>query len=388
MGNTKMQNVVRSGLLLAAVSGVLTVSATRAKADAEYTITNLGIGSGQPFGNTTASSINNNGEVVINSSANPVLYNGGYTPVSPAGSTLSQVNDSGLAVGYTSSSQAGYTTASSPTLNTSLGTLTGGGATMALGVNPTGSYGSATIVGTAINSIGRNQAVTWTGPSGTISALSPSNSSAWDITSDNAFSEALAINSGLIVGQATTNTDSPDAFITNGTAFKDIAPAGSVESVAEAVNSSGFAVGNSTPDDVNQFAFVYSPADGGITTLLPTLGGTIYESDASSINASGLIVGQSDAADDSNIHAVLYTTSGGIIDLNDEIATGSGWVLEDATSINDNGDIVGYGTYDDGIDGPVQDAFLLTPASVPEPTSAALVMGAGLFLLGRRRRVN
>lgn len=43
-------------------------------------------------------------------------------------------------------------------------------------------------------------------------------------------------------------------------------------------------------------------------------------------------------------------------DLNNEIAPGSGWVLEGATTINDHGQIVGYGKHN-GQDA----AFLLTP---------------------------
>jgi hypothetical protein len=54
-------------------------------------------------------------------------------------------------------------------------------------------------------------------------------------------------------------------------------------------------------------------------------------------------------------HAVIYT-NGKPQDLNRLIPKGSGWVLEAATSINDVGEIVGYGTLHGQEHG-----FLLTP---------------------------
>jgi len=54
-------------------------------------------------------------------------------------------------------------------------------------------------------------------------------------------------------------------------------------------------------------------------------------------------------------HAVLWS-GGKVMDLNALVAVNSGWVLEDARSINDAGQIVGRGAYRGK-----EHAFLLTP---------------------------
>jgi len=54
-------------------------------------------------------------------------------------------------------------------------------------------------------------------------------------------------------------------------------------------------------------------------------------------------------------HAFLWS-GGSMKDLNDLIPAGSGWVLTEATGINDSGQIVGNGTL-----GGVERAFLLNP---------------------------
>ena len=67
-------------------------------------------------------------------------------------------------------------------------------------------------------------------------------------------------------------------------------------------------------------------------------------------------------------------------DLNNDISSGSGWTLDEATGINDKGQIVGYGTNPSG----QSEAFLLTP--VPEPSTLALGgMGMAAFWGWRRR---
>ena len=76
-------------------------------------------------------------------------------------------------------------------------------------------------------------------------------------------------------------------------------------------------------------------------TDLGTLGGT--DSYANSINASGTMVGTSYITGNSVQHAFISSV-GAILDLNNLIPEGTGWVLQDARGINDNGWIVGYGT--------------------------------------------
>ena len=71
-------------------------------------------------------------------------------------------------------------------------------------------------------------------------------------------------------------------------------------------------------------------------------------------------------------------SNGTATDLNNVIASSSGWTLTGAGAINDNGWIVGYGTNSSG----QSDAFLLTPT--PEPSTCALGALGFLGLVGSR----
>jgi probable HAF family extracellular repeat protein len=73
------------------------------------------------------------------------------------------------------------------------------------------------------------------------------------------------------------------------------------------------------------------------------------------INNKGEVVGYSIDGTTGNTRAVLWQNNG-LIDFNTLIATGSPWYLQAASSINDAGQIVGWGT----INGNVH-AFLATP---------------------------
>jgi hypothetical protein len=96
---------------------------------------------------------------------------------------------------------------------------------------------------------------------------------------------------------------------------------------------------------------------------------------------------------DSISHSYLYATlwsDGNAINLNDELtSSGIGWTLQGAQSINDFGQIVGYGINPEG----ALDAFLLTPclwcgaSAVPEPSTWAMMLigFAGLGFAGFRR---
>ena len=95
------------------------------------------------------------------------------------------------------------------------------------------------------------------------------------------------------------------------------------------------------------------------------------------INAAGQVVGWSYTSGGA-YDAFLYS-SGSMVDLNSLIAPSSGWTLLQANAVNDNGQIVGYGTYEGETE-----AFLLTPTPAP-PTALLLVPGlAGLAAVRRR----
>lgn len=69
---------------------------------------------------------------------------------------------------------------------------------------------------------------------------------------------------------------------------------------------------------------------------------------------------------------MLWDENDAISNLNVEIPTSAGWVLLEVQDINDSGQIV-----DDGLIEGVNQAFLLTPVAVPEP-SLLLPLGIGL----------
>ncbi len=125
---------------------------------------------------------------------------------------------------------------------------------------------------------------------------------------------------------------------------------GAFQTVPTDINNFGQVTGGvNTWQNLYSHAFFYSS---GKMTDIGTLGGALSRGRA--INNRGQIVGDSSTADNSS-HAFLYQ-NGKMIDLNDLIPSGSGWVLNSATDINDAGQIVGYGTRYG-----TERAFLLTP---------------------------
>ena len=124
-------------------------------------------------------------------------------------------------------------------------------------------------------------------------------------------------------------------------------------SYAFAINSSRQIVGYSTSLAGTPHAFRYS---GMTMTDLGTLGG--QESYAFSINSSGMVVGYTVSQKQQVIPFIAtFIPSGPVmVNLNNLLPTGSGWELQDARSINDNGWITGYGI----INGQ-QHAYILKP---------------------------
>jgi probable HAF family extracellular repeat protein len=81
-----------------------------------------------------------------------------------------------------------------------------------------------------------------------------------------------------------------------------------------------------------------------------------YPRQPRAFNNCDVVVGSFGPFADAN-HAFVWESSQGFRDLNDLIAPASGWKLKAATSINNNGEIVGWGDYKDS----ENTGFLLVP---------------------------
>jgi len=120
-------------------------------------------------------------------------------------------------------------------------------------------------------------------------------------------------------------------------------------------------------------AFIYG---NGTYTSIGVLGD--YQDYATSINSGGQVVGYLTTGEYTAGTAFIYS-DGTLATLN-SLMTGSGWSFDQASGINDLGQIVGTGENPSG----QTDAFLLTPV-VPEPATVS-VLAAGVLGLWMRRR--
>ena len=120
--------------------------------------------------------------------------------------------------------------------------------------------------------------------------------------------------------------------------------------------------------------FVYS---GGHMIDLGSFNNAWPNGAAYGINTAGQIVGYMENGTTNAGHAFLYS-NGQMSDLNSLISPTSGWTLEQAFSINDNGQIVGEGIAPSG----QVESFLLTP--VPEPSVLVLLSLAAFSAMAWR----
>jgi probable HAF family extracellular repeat protein len=178
-------------------------------------------------------------------------------------------------------------------------------------------------------------------------------------------SRAYAINdNGWVTGQS----DGFNAFLyRDGVGMTYLGPG-----VGRAINEQGTVVGD------NGVGFGLATLyRNGETTLLGHLGGN--GSLAFSINRSEQVVGTS-LDGENRFRAFIWSEQDGMVNLNDRIDPNSGWILGDATAINDAGQIVGLGLFNGK-----QTAYLLN--AVPEPSTwALLLLGTGALLFLRRRK--
>lgn len=199
-------------------------------------------------------------------------------------------------------------------------------------------------------------------------------------------------NSGQVVGEADTTNSYNRAFLYSNDTMQDLGTlSNDINSIAFGINDAGQVVGISGSSNGETRAFLYTA---GYMQDIGNLGGT-NGTYARGINISGEIVGSSGLSGDTNSHAFLYANNtmqdlgtlggypysgadginnggqvvgtsahaflwqnGTMYDLNNlVIITNAGWNLQEATAINDKGQICGYGINPSG----QTHAFLLSP---------------------------
>jgi probable HAF family extracellular repeat protein len=153
---------------------------------------------------------------------------------------------------------------------------------------------------------------------------------------------------------------------------------------AMAVNSAGTAVGWGNFGGINPLGGCNAVefTGSGTALMLGNLGAlgagndVVPDDTALGINDSGIVVGTATTSSGVNDAFIYYPSSNRTMqDMNTVFASviPSGWSLTAATAIDDNGDIIGYGTYHGTTEG-----FLIAAATVPEP-STLLLLATGLM---------
>ncbi len=229
---------------------------------------------------------------------------------------------------------------------TDLGTLSGGNSSCAFQINSSGE-----IAGDSFLSGGLVDATSWTGK--TIKSLGSLPKAI--------FTAGLGINdSGYVVGESVFGYGPPftsHGFFWSGSKMEDLGTlSGGITSMANAINTGGVIVGQSDGTKTAGLWHAVLWNSSHKIQDLGTLPGGNY-SIAFAINDSDVVVGYGNALN-ASAHAMIWTSAAGMIDLNDLIPSNSGWLLVNANSINNLGQITGY-----GMKGGKNHAFVLTPQS-------------------------
>lgn len=328
-----------------------------------YSYTDLGQG--------VAWAINSGGQIAgAQSDANNIYHaaiwnNGVATRLDALGagsSSATSINRYGQAVGYSETSIGStiHATLWSNGKVTDLGTL-GGNNSYASDINDQGQ-----IVGSA-DTGGRvyRHAAMW--QDGKVIDLDP--------TEYSGASSATAINnSGKVVGALNNQSMTTlVATIWSGSTPRHLYVNNSWSSSANDVNDHGDVTGSYLGSDRNSHAVVWTQEG------LLDLGNNGISSSGSAINNHRQVVGYS--LNPNSAYSLAYLWDGSnAIDLNSFLSAetrAAGWVLIEATDINDAGTIVGAAI---NRQTGAQHAFTLAPSPVPEPSNTAL-MFCGMLII-------
>ena len=293
-----------------------------------------------------ATSINGNGTITGTSSSHAFVYNGGtMRDLGTLGGKYSQgqgINTAGAVAGYSTLADGTYRAfLYSNGRMVSLGTL-GANYSSAYALNDAGQ-----VVGSSITATNLWHAFLYSAGKmidlGTLGGNQPG----WSTT-------AAGINAiGRVVGYSYLPSGDFHGFLYANHAMHDLGTLGGSWSQAYAINSAEQITGQAyLQGNAKAHAFLYS---GG---SMADLGALHQYSSGLAINSSGVVVGNADVRNNTGFlvyHAVVYK-NGAPVDLNKLIPPRTGWVLSAATSVNDSGEIAGYGNLRG-----VQHGFLLTP---------------------------
>jgi probable HAF family extracellular repeat protein len=338
----------------------------------QYTITDLGV-----FGSFTgsyAADNNNNGQVAgcSDNSVLPTIPCNESTPV-PSQATLWSatglqplpyltgydssvafvVNDSGAVVGFQANLQTGAEQGFVWTQSSGMVALpplfAAGGFSIADAITSKG-----VIVGESVVANGDVHAVIWTQSGGTYHIHDIGFLPNAPYTYPYDINEKLQVTGIAYFNQAGT---SYHAFLwSQKVGWKDLGTLkGGTNSAGDWMTDSGVVAGVSTSTKYPNGVTVLWDTNGKIYQIGTLPGGT--SSSPGYISDAGQVLGQSTVTGGAN-HAFIWTQTTGMQDLNNMIPQNSGWVLEHASSIDKNGNIVGVGSINGAYHG-----FLLTPVS-------------------------
>jgi probable HAF family extracellular repeat protein len=171
---------------------------------------------------------------------------------------------------------------------------------------------------------------------------------------------------GVVVGEIDSSGLRRGFFYRNGVAAR-LDQGARFMTMARAINAASRIAGDGQlPGLSAEHALTYDLATAAFASLGVEATGA-FSSQGNDINLRGDVVGT--MLLNVGPHAFL-ASAGRVYDLNDLIPAGTGWVLQDAVSINDRGQIVGRGVLTSS---PDVVRYFLLDASAPLPSIAALI---------------